>query len=312
LGATTPSSEACEDGAGGEVDDGAGGEVDDEADSRDGKENVEEESTDSNDGCGITDISRAAVVSGISGTCCCLVVGSVVGVVVGFGSALLPVLYDKGVDQIYQESTFDKLSVCSQWPNECGARDAHFIDGYYIDNPAVVINVGHHLQKHGVNNTKNQTMKLIVTNTNQVWDTEFNIAQILQYFSTDLNKGVSPGDYLWCPGLYAPYRSPQIFEEFLDEDGLNNALKPVPASNMTTANFRATTIENPAFGVLAGQVVDILLLNLNEEITTYVVGKSIVDQWTQPLADMTKNIAFNEVLLERVLGFVEAGSDENE
>ena len=93
---------------------------------------------------------------------------------------------------------------------------------------------------------------------------------------------------------------------------MNTALKPVPASNMTTANFRATTIENPAFGVLAGQVVDILLLNLNEEITTYVVGKSIVDQWTQPLADMTKNIAFNEVLLERVLGFVEAGSDENE
>mmetsp|Transcript_17738 Transcript_17738/g.37073 ORF Transcript_17738/g.37073 Transcript_17738/m.37073 type:complete len:211 (+) Transcript_17738:2519-3151(+) len=207
-----------------------------------------------------------------------------------------------------------------------------FVDGYYVDNPAVAINVGHYLRKHGGRGTANanQTIKLIVTNTNEYWDSEFNIGQILHYFSTTFNQGVDPGGFLWGPGLQAPYRSPQIFENYLDQEGLNNTLVPIPNSNMTTATLHGntvtssnqhkhkhkpialTTVDNPAFGVVAGQRVAILLLNLNANITTYVIGKTAVDEWTQPLADMTNHVAFNDDLLERVRTFVEYDYDEDE
>ena len=74
---------------------------------------------------------------------------------------------------------------------------------------------------------------------------------------------------------------------------------------MTTAILTGTTIDNPSFGVSAGQSINILLLNLNADITTYVIGKTIIDELTQPLADMTTHVAFNEQLLKRVRDFVD-------
>jgi len=248
----------------------------------------------------------------IASACCCIVVGALVGIFVSFGSILIPVSYGKGVEYMYENTMFDELSICSQWPNPCGTRDARFGDGIGVDDPAVVINVGHYLQKNGVN--KNETLKLIVTNTNEKknWDGEANIGKILQYFDTDFNKGVPPGGFLWNPGLSAPYRSPQIFEGYLDKDGLNDALVNITNSNMTTATFQATTIDNPSFGVSAGQAVEILLLNLNADITTIIVGRSRVVEQTQPLADMTNHIAFNKDLLERVRSFVYSDDESAE
>ena len=81
-------------------------------------------------------------------------------------------------------------------------------------------------------------------------------------------------------------------------------LKPIPGSNMTAAILKGTTLDNPSVGVTAGQPVEILLLNLNEDITTFIVGKSVVAELTQPLADMTTHVATNEILLRRVLEFV--------
>jgi hypothetical protein len=77
---------------------------------------------------------------------------------------------------------------------------------------------------------------------------------------------------------------------------------------MTTARLNGTTIDNSSFGVYAGQQVEILLLNLNEDITTLVtlvVGKDNVEKYTQPLADMTRHIASNQELVEQVHNFVE-------
>lgn len=148
----------------------------------------------------------------------------------------------------------------------------------------------------------------IVSFINHVFLTyAFSCSVVNRYFSSYFNQYVEPGGFLWSPGLTAPYRSPQIFEDYLDKDGLNNALVPIPGSNMTTATFSVTTVDNPSFGVSAGQPVDILLINLNADITTYVVGKTVVNELTQPLADMTNHIAFNAVLLDRVRTFIAEG-----
>ena len=62
-----------------------------------------------------------------------------------------------------------------------------------------------------------KVLKVIITNTNEAWNTTYNYAQYLQYYSTYFNGGVAPGDFLWAPGYYVPFRSPQIFQEYLDE-----------------------------------------------------------------------------------------------
>jgi hypothetical protein len=73
---------------------------------------------------------------------------------------------------------------------------------------------------------------------------------------------------------------------------------------MTTSYLVGTTINNPAFGILPGLTVEILLLNLNEDIPTTLVGSMAIEKYTEPLVNMTSHIASNEVLLQRVRDFV--------
>ena len=127
---------------------------------------------------------------------------------------------------------------------------------------------------------------------------------VRRYFETDFNEGVAPGGFLWNPGMDSPYRSPQIFSDYLDGNILNDKVVPIDGSNMTTATFSTTTVDNPAFGVLAGQPVEVLLLNLNAIMATNVIGITAIDYNTPGLVDMTNHIAFNEELLDRVRVFV--------
>lgn len=169
-----------------------------------------------------------------------------------------------------------------------------------MDNPALSINIGHMQQKIG----RNETIKVILTNTNDVWDSEWQRAQYLAYFSTYFNEGIEPGEYSWGPGWFVPSRSQQVFSEYLDPAGLDVLLEPITNSNMTTALLRGTTVNNPAYNVRAGQKVEMLLLNANANITTYVIGKTAIEAYTQPLADMASHIAGSAELLERVKEFV--------
>jgi len=233
------------------------------------------------------------------GACIGIIAGTCAGIFIGFGSILVPDVYDKSVKTVYENPNFDAFAVCSQWPNSCGPKDAMLIDGWLVDNPAVVSNVGHYQQYM----SNNETLKIIITDTDQKWNT-WARAQFLQYFSTYFNSDVAPGDFLWGPDYYAPYRSPQIFEEYLDNDGIDALIEPISNSNMTTAILSGITIDNPAFNVTAGTSVEILLLNLNEDITTLVIGKKNIEKYTQPLADMAKHVASSEVLVQRVRDFV--------
>ena len=230
-----------------------------------------------------------------------LLIGFITGFVYGIGSILIPTIYDAGVQGVYKNSSFDNFAVCSQWPNSCGELDAFMIDGWFIDNPALVINVGNQQQKQ---EDATNPIKVILTNTNDKWNATFNYVQILQYYNTYFNEGVDPGSFLWAPTYYAPYRSPQIFEEYLDERGLDALLDPLTGTNMTTALLTGTTVENKAFAISAGQPVEILLLNVNANITTFVIGRQAIVDFTQPLANMTRNIAANQELVQRVRDFV--------
>lgn len=239
--------------------------------------------------------------------------GLLTGFVYGIGSNFVPKQYDKSVNKMYQTPSFDNFAVCSQWPNVCDETDGYLVDGWFIDNPALVINVAHYQRRNNHNNnnsssskstTAGSTLKVIITNTNDAWNTTFNRAQILHYYSTYFNQNVQPGEFLLTPGFWTPYRSPQIFAEYMDEATLDDTLSPIPNSNMTTSYLVGTTINNPAFAILPGLVVEILLLNLNENIPTTLVGSQAIKKYTEPLVNMTSHIASNEVLLQRVRDFV--------
>jgi hypothetical protein len=55
----------------------------------------------------------------------------------------------------------------------------------------------------------------------------------------------------------------KFFEEELNDTTMLDAFRPIEGTNFTTAVYYATTIDNPAFGVKAGQQVQILLLQIN-------------------------------------------------
>ena len=109
-----------------------------------------------------------------------------------------------------------------------------------------------------------------------------------------------------------PYQSPQIFSEFMDSKRLDSLIEPIPGSNMTTAILKGNTIRNRNFGVRAGQSVEILLISINEPITTFVVTPDLVKIYTGQLADMAKNIAENKELANRIRAFVGIASGGND
>ena len=151
----------------------------------------------------------------------------------------------------------------------------------------------------------NETLKVILTNTNEAWGTDYQYTQILQFFDAPLNQDVEPGGFNWPPGWSLPCQSQQIFEEFMDESTLDSLIEPISGSNMTTAILKGTTIDSPIFNIKAGLTAEILLINLNDPITTYVITPDLIDMYTKPLADMTVSIAENEELANRIKLFVE-------
>ena len=121
---------------------------------------------------------------------------------------------------------------------------------------------------------------------------------ILSYFNTTFNQGVDPGAFLWPAEMdqhmNLPLYSTQIFDSYLDFEMLNNISQPIEGMNVTTALLKATTIENPAFHTMAGQMVEILYIALNSNIPTNIVGETLIEEWKVPIADMARDIAENK------------------
>jgi len=111
------------------------------------------------------------------------------------------------------------------------------------------------------------TIKLIVTNANYYTDSD---VPFLAYFSTNFNAGVSPGAFLWAPPTEqdgtaqpVPWRSPQIFSDELNENTLKSRFQTIPNRNFTYATISTRTVSNTAYGVKAGQNVDIMYMKVS-------------------------------------------------
>lgn len=213
-------------------------------------------------------------------------------------------------EDLYNRESIYDFAVCSQWPNPCESNDGYFLDGLATDDTSLPIIIGnYHISEDA---DLSIPMKIILTNTNAVGNPEFSHIQISMHYSTDFNKNVSPGSFIWLPSYNKqPILSPQIFGENMNEDMIENSLEAIPNSKMTTALFKGTTISNPAFSVKAGQPVEILWINLNNDIPTILAGADIIEEYTDPLASMAVDIATNEELLKRVKAFVQRPSSSN-
>ena len=114
--------------------------------------------------------------------------------------------FDKLVDGFYTNSIFDNLSVCSQWPNDCGETDARFIDGYYTDQASLALNIGQYQSRMDGDMCK--TLKIVLTDTNEY---NYSPEGILSYFNTTFNDHVAPGDYLWPEDETYIFLAPDYF-----------------------------------------------------------------------------------------------------
>jgi hypothetical protein len=135
---------------------------------------------------------------------------------------------------------------------------------------------------------------------------------MLSYFSTSFNQNVQPGGLLWVPGRQLPIRSPQVFEESLEEQNITDTRVSIQGTNLTTSVYAATTVDNPAYGVKAGQQVEILLLQINSNISTFVIGKLMTEYSTPLLVSLVETIASSEELEDRIKLFVEGDDGDDE
>jgi hypothetical protein len=170
---------------------------------------------------------------------------------VSFGTSISPLvpdalkstflgIVDQAANTSYTIPGLEDLGVCSQWPEICTERDARLIDGGFADGPTVALNIGQYQTVD--NGDLSRYMKIIFTDHNYFADSN---VKFLSYFETPFNKDVAPGEFIWADGPQAtPWRSPQIFEEELDDSTMLDAFRPIEGANFTTAVYYATTIDN--------------------------------------------------------------------
>lgn len=204
------------------------------------------------------------------------------------------------------------FAICTQWPySTCSAQDTRFLDGGYTDGPSLAGNI----RQYQVDGDINRTLKVIVTNNNYYTDTNM---KLLSYFATTFNQDIVPGDYIWPPSAvdnqlmahYTPYRSPQIFVDYMDdilfESKFVSVHNSTANSNLSYAIFhQLTTIENVAFHIRGGQKVDILLLQINSNIPTSLFFKSNIIRYSKPLADLALDIMNSTILMNTIQSFLE-------
>ena len=225
-------------------------------------------------------------------------------------------VFDKVVDQLYEEEIFDGQAVCTQWPQECGKTDGQFMDGYFTDQCSLALNIGQYQSQNSdatfssASEGEEEPLKVILTDTNHQGDGEDAnspvgaTGSILPYFNSPVNEGVAPGDYMWPDILLLPLMSPQIFANDMDLASLEGIMTPIPGIDVTVGRVLATTLDNPRFHVKAGQPVDILILRLNSIIPTVIIGTEAIQATKNPLAEMAQGIAASEDLVNVIKEFM--------
>lgn len=208
-------------------------------------------------------------------------------------------LLRRSAQALYANSNFDGLAVCSQYPEPCGANDGIFVDGSFTDTPTLALSIGEYQSLE--QGDTSMTLKVLLLNSNN-FDNSTSSNPYLAYFNTDFNQDVAPGDFLWTKGQ-TPWRSPQIFQEYMDWAILASLVSPIEGTRFSTLKMSGTTIDNPAFGVVSGQAVEVFMILLQSEIPEVIIGVDRVPNYTAPLAALAQDLAESPVLLERVQEF---------
>jgi hypothetical protein len=217
---------------------------------------------------------------------------------------------------LYDAKILDGLAVCTQYPRPCGDRDGMFVDGGYTDSPGLALSIGEYQSLEATDLTK--TLKVLLVdspgisihgnsdNNNPAAGGTGSTDSWMNYFVTEHNRDVPPGGYMWPHAASAPIRSPQIFQEPLSSYNLTRLANPIPGTNHTTLSLKATTIDNSAYGVVAGQDVELLVVRIanDDRIPDVLLGSSDrIVQYGASLADLAFEIAGNLVLVQRVRDF---------
>lgn len=218
---------------------------------------------------------------------------------------------------LYANKLTDGLAMCNQWPNDCDSTaDGVLLDGGYTDNNALAMNVGDYQQQNDADLTA--TLKIIVTEADEPGDLGSDLL-FASYFSCNVNQNVAPGNFVWPaqPGndgteedfIFAspnPMLSLQIFQESMSLSQLASLRMPIPGTNLTTVVVQATTVDNPAYGTVAGQRVDILYIETHVDIPTMIIGTNATETWTPALIEAAMDIASvgAPVLVQRLNAFL--------
>lgn len=200
-----------------------------------------------------------------------------------------------------------EFGMCGQWPELCKPNDVVFGDGGASDGSSILLTVGRHHTEDNADLSKPLKIIKCFTYFESDKDTKF-----LAYFNTTFNQGVEPGDFLWAPSTIAernvqpnPWRSPQMFEEYLDQDSLDSIRGGfLPGVNCSASELTATTIENKAAGVKAGQKVKFLLLTFRGSVPTFIFSATGIEKWKDLIGESARSVARSKELLDRVQQFV--------
>lgn len=224
------------------------------------------------------------------------------------------ILNDVAKEQ-YQSGLLDKMNVCSVWPNECDVDDSVLMDGGLSDGGSLAQNIAVYQAGKVDEDITKTTVKVIYSNHKQPDRRETDFAA---YFRTSFNEGVPPGEYIWLPSFVrsdeaqvAPKPNKRIFDEHLEEQTVEDAYEATDdGSSIMTAMFTGTTIDNIAYGIRAGQRVEILLIKTGSLLPTDLIGKFFTSLFKQSFADLAAEISANQILKKRVVAFLEDSPPE--
>jgi hypothetical protein len=214
-----------------------------------------------------------------------------------YNKTLLVSALHGAAQHLFNADAFDDLAVCTQYPKPCGKNDGMFVDGATTDNAALALSIGEYQSLESSDHTK--TIKVLLMDSSA----DLAYSSWMNYFSNQHNRGVTPGGYMWHPGMMFPTRSPQIFQETIDLGNVSTLVVPIQGTNFSTLALSGTTTANSAFGVVAGQKVELFIILLRSDIPDLLIEPEQVEEYIPAVADLAFGIASSEDLLERVRDF---------
>uniref|UniRef100_A0A7S4SGG9 PLA2c domain-containing protein n=1 Tax=Ditylum brightwellii TaxID=49249 RepID=A0A7S4SGG9_9STRA len=184
---------------------------------------------------------------------------------------------NKYISDFITDST--NLAVCtspatsSGVPEECTYPYQRMIDGVYVDNMALAQTVGE-MQKR----FPKQQLRFITVNNSPKLGANYDTQRI--FANSQFTKGIKPGEVI-PSGLGPSAPSCQAFEADWEDINEQYQLVGEGAGNITYVEVTTKTVENPAYGIQAGTIVNLLMFDTISEMPVFLPfqDNSELEQW---------------------------------